>query len=157
MNRRFLQIGSDLGIDLKASQEKNQRQPTKSAIQVPSLPTLIVEKPLRSEKWLPPTKSPGIRLSRQTKMVLQRFQWGGIVLTTDSTDGHRSDAFYVWFRSHLCPSMESVVKTGFLSILPSLNPPMMSRGEILTPTGFVKEPLKRGTNISIPEPQTPLL
>jgi hypothetical protein len=33
--------------------------------------------------------------------------WVGVVLTTDSTDGHRSDAFYV--RSHLCPS---VVKTG---------------------------------------------
>ena len=32
------------------------------------------------------------------------------VLITDSTDGHRYDASYVWFRSHLCPSVESVVK-----------------------------------------------
>jgi len=44
--------------------------------------------------------------------VLQRFQWVGVVLTTDSTDGHRYEAFSIWVRSHLGPSVESVVKTG---------------------------------------------
>jgi len=32
------------------------------------------------------------------------------VLTTDPTDGHRSDTSYVWFQSHLCPSVKSVVE-----------------------------------------------
>jgi hypothetical protein len=42
-------------------------------------------------------------------LVLQRFQWVGVILTTDSTDGHRYEPFSIWVRSHLCPS---VVKTG---------------------------------------------
>jgi hypothetical protein len=45
-----------------------------------------------------------------TILVLPRFQWVGVVLTTD---GRRYDAFYVWVQSHLCPSVKSVVKTGF--------------------------------------------
>jgi hypothetical protein len=60
----------------------------------------------------------------------RRFQWVGVVLTTDSTDGHRYDAFYVWFRSHLCPSVESVVKTG-LSFDINLSTTSHSRGAII--------------------------
>jgi len=57
--------------------------------------------------------------------ILQRFQWGEVVLTTDSMDGHRSGAFYFGFRSHLCPSMESVLKTGlsFDMIMPEPSHP----------------------------------
>jgi len=45
-------------------------------------------------------------------MVLQRFQWVGVVLTTDSTDGHRWDRNQEKNAPDLCPSVESVVKIG---------------------------------------------
>jgi hypothetical protein len=45
-------------------------------------------------------------------MVLRRFQWGGIVLTTEFTDGHRWDRNQKWKTSDLCLSVKSVVKTG---------------------------------------------
>jgi hypothetical protein len=67
----------------------------------------------------------------QTRTIRVFLHYGvGVVLTTDSTDGHRSDAFSVWFRSHLCPSVESVVKTG-LSFDINVSPTYPSRGAII--------------------------
>ena len=58
--------------------------------------------------------------TRSFLKVLRRFQWGGVVLTTDSTDGHRWGRNQNWKTLDLCPSVESVVKTGlsFDSIMP---------------------------------------
>jgi hypothetical protein len=55
--------------------------------------------------------------------VLQRFQWGGVVLTTDSTDGHRSDAFCFWFQSH---PWNPWLKQAIHPTLFFLNPPILN-------------------------------